>query len=106
MIAFLSSNEFLIVVLVVGFFIGLIWSTFYGLYRAAKTKKWGWFWGILIGWAFGLGWIVGLVFLLGPARRTRELSRVSPRASSQFCASCNTEVLDDSRYCSSCGVEV
>ena len=44
-------------------------GTFGGLYRAARSKQWGWFWAVLLTWLVGFGWLVGWVYLLGPSRR-------------------------------------
>lgn len=109
MVAFLSSNEFLMIVLFLGFlgFFGvLIWSTFYGLFRAAKTKRWGWFWGILIAWLVGFGWLVGVIFLLGPAKRAKNESPNELPPSIKFCASCGTASSAGTSFCGACGAEV
>jgi len=105
-VSFLSTNEVLIVVLVLGFFGGLIWSTFYGLFRAAKTQRWGWFWGILIAWTVGFGWLVGVIFLLGPAKRAKNESLNELPPGIKVCASCGTASSAGARFCGACGAEV
>lgn len=55
----------------------ILWSTFYGLWRAYVSRQAGWAVAIVAGWVIGVGWLVGLVFLLTVDRRARHAARAS-----------------------------
>lgn len=64
----MNAVGFVVLLALVGL---LVVPTFYGMWRAGRTREWGWLAGIIAGWIFGFGWIVGLIFLFGPDRRYR-----------------------------------
>ena len=58
--------------LILGVLAGLLFTTFYGAYRAFKNGDIGWLIGILVSWLVGLGWLVGIIYLVAVDGRRRR----------------------------------
>ena len=82
-----------VVIVVIALF--ALWVTIYGMYRAARTERWPWFWAILGAWIVGLGWLIAVIYL-------RTVDKPTP-AMNFHCSKCDKVVTESAKFCPSCG---
>ena len=93
---FLSNPAFGVFVAVAVIALYALWLTIYGMYRAARTERWPWFWAILGTWLVGLGWLLAVIYL-----RTVD----KPKSKMNLhCSKCDTVIAESAKFCPACGV--